>query len=1139
MTFNSLPCLNTVSCKKHITFLFALLLLLAPIVDVQAQQPRLYEQTIELNNRQITVEDLITEISGQTRLNFSYDANTVSLNRTIRFTGKQQSVQNILLELNKQAGLGYQISDNRITLIKASAVASETDEANVVEGTVYDQKSEDPLVGVTVMVKGTSTGTVTGLDGTYRVSVPPDAAQLVVSYVGYETRTVEIGNRSGIDVFLPYDISALQEVVVTALAIKKPVEKLGYSTQKLEGAAITKAQEPNIVSNLSGKVAGLTVFNTTDFFANPGFRLRGQEPLIVIDGVPNTSTNLWELNSNDVESINVLKGAPASALYGSLGRNGAIMITTRRGGEEDGLQVEFTSNTMVAFDFLRVPETQNSYGSGRNGQYRYIDGTGAGTEGSGFSWGPRLNVPDPTTPSGFVERVQYNSPVDPATGERVPLPWINRGGNNLDNFFRNGVVSNNTLAVTAGNAERNIRVSASHKLQTGIVPNTSLGSSNFSIAGKYTYKNLSVDASLNYNKQESDNIPEVAWSSQSFIYNLALWMGPNIDVNDLKNYWVDGREGFQQRHYSTSFYNNPHFLAREFNRGYYRDVTYGQVLLSYDFTDNLSVSVRNGVNYFALNRNVKEPISFVRDFNRTDGNYSQTNNTDFTINTDAFLNYSRSFSKDFAVQATLGASNNYRNSWSANISTNGLNVPYFYNVSNSRNAISGANSFRESRISSAYATVDFDFLNSIYLGVTGRNDWVTTLPIENNSFFYPSVSLSYVPSKMFTLPSVISNLGVRGSWAEVSNGSFGSTYAHIPTYTSAINWQNNASLSFPGTLISPDLQPETSSAFEAGVNLGLFKGRLTFDATYIYTLDFNNITSVPISIASGYTNQLINANEFERQGFELVVTGKPFSTPAFQWNVTANLSQYRTYIKTIDVGDNIGLRKEGDRTDKLFRTVWLETPDGRPIIGNNGINIRDPFNRHIGYSQPDYVYGFLNTFNYRNFSLFVGIDGRIGGLMESKTIRNMWWAGVHPESVNEFRAASVRGVSNYVADGVVVTDGSVRYDTEGNIIRDTRSYEPNTQAVNYETYMTTFHSRSYGNHFYDESFVKLREVTLSYNVPEQWLERTFFTNATVSLIGRNLLMIASVDYLDPDSGTDQSMQTPSMRNIGFHVNVKF
>ena len=256
----------------------------------------------------------------------------------------------------------------------------------------------------------------------------------------------------------------------------------------------------------------------------------------MVDGVPNTSTNLWEFNGNDIESIDVLKGAPASALYGSIGRNGAIMITTKRGTTDGGLQVEVSSNTMFQTDFLRVPETQSQYGSGRNGIYKYSDGTGGGQEGSGFSWGPRLNQPDPSTPSGFVELVQYNSPTDPETGERIPLPWISRGEDNLDNFFRTGVINNTSVAVTAGNAERNVRVSMGNRYQRGIVPNTQLNNSNFSVSGRFKHKKLTVDASLNYNKQQTDNIPEVAFSSQSFIYNLALWMGANVDVNDLKDY---------------------------------------------------------------------------------------------------------------------------------------------------------------------------------------------------------------------------------------------------------------------------------------------------------------------------------------------------------------------------------------------------------------------------------------------------------------------------------------------------------------------------------------------------------------------------------------------------------------------------
>ena len=1008
-----------------------------------------------------------------------------------------------------------------------------------IQGKVTDKTTGKPLYGVAIQTFKTNRGTSTDTAGEFELHLEKPAKGLSVSYLGYTSKKIILNDPGYLDIQLSSSISDLDEVVVTALNIKKSKERIGYAVQEVDGKKLVKTQEPNVVSNLTGKVAGLTVFNSTEFFANPGLTLRGESPLIVIDGVPNTSTNLWEINGNDIESINVLKGPPASALYGSIGRNGAILITTKRGNEDGDVQVEITSNTMFQTDFLRVPETQSKYGSGRNGVYVYSDGSGSGQEGSGFSWGPRLDKPDPTTASGFVERVQYNSPIDPETGERIPIPWVSRGKNNLENFFRTGIVNNNTVAVTAGNEKKNIRVSLGNRYQRGIVPNTELTNSNFSIAGRLKYKKFTADVSLNYNKQQTDNIPEVAFSSQSYIYNLALWMGANVDVRDLKDYWVQGQEGYQQRHYSTSFYNNPYFLANEFNRGYYRDVTYGQISLTYDFTNDLKLNVRNGFNYFSLDRNTKQPISFVRDFNRTQGNFSKSYRSEFEFNTDVYLNYERSLTDDINISSTLGASNLYRSTTASTVSTNGLNVPDFYNLANSRNALTGSNFDAESRISSAYATLDIDFLNSIYLGFTGRNDWVTTLPQENNSFFYPSVSLSYVASKMFDLPEIISNLRLRGSWAEVSDASYGGTYSHLESYNSGINWQNNASLTFPGNLISPNLDPQTSSAFEGGLVLGLLDNRLSFDTNFIFVRDFNNLTNAPISVASGFSSRLINANEFEKRGFELVARGSPIRNKDLSWDITFNLSQFRTYLTEIDQGENIGQLEEGDRADKLFTTVWQQTPDGRDIIGNNGINVRDPFNRHIGFSDPDWVYGFLNTFKYKNFDLFIGIDGREGGMAQSRTIRNMYWSGVHPETVNPFRAASSRGVSNYIADGVVVVDGEVEYDTDGNIVNDTREYAENTQVVNYEDYMTTYHSRAYGNHYYDMSFIKLREVSLSYNFPSKMLENTFLKQATVSLIGRNLAIWSKVDYIDPDSGTDLRLQTPSMRNFGIHFNAQF
>lgn len=1008
----------------------------------------------------------------------------------------------------------------------------------VIEGIITDEEGT-PLLGVTVYEKNSTNGTISDNAGYYQIKVSEDAQFLVFQFVGKQTQEVEIAGRSQIDIVMTEEVYGIDEVVVTALGIKKQQKSIGYSTQKVEGKTLTKAQEPNIISNLTGRVAGLTVYNSTDFFATSSLRLRGERPLIVIDGIPNESSDLWEINGDDIESIDVLKGAAASALYGSIGRNGAIMITTKRGNLKDRLEVEINSSTIFQTGFLRVPEIQTTYGSGRLGNYRYVDGTGRGIEGSGFSWGPRLDVPDPNTRSGFVEIVQYNSPVNPANGELIPLPWISRGENNLDNFLRTGIISNNSVSITTGNKDRNMRVSFANKSQRGIAPNTQLSSTTFGLSGAYTWNKLRMDASVYYNKQYSDNIPEVAWSSESYIYNLTLWMGANIDVMELQDYWVEGQEGYQQRHYMTTWYNNPWFLVNEYSLGYYKDVSYGQLSFTYDITPALEVKLRSGFNYYGLNRETREPISFVRSFTRTEGNFSISNDNDFGITTDLIVSYTKVFGDLLKLNARAGASNNYNSHRYSRVSTDGLIIPGFYNINNSLNIIGGSNNMRESERNSVYANLDLELLNSIYLSLSGRNDWVSTLPLENNSFFYPSVGISYVITDMFDIAEPLTFLKLRASWAQVSNGDLGSTYAHLTAYSTGVNWLNNTSLYYPGTLISPDLQPETSSSYETGFDVRVLQNRLGLDVTYFYTLDFNNIIGVPISRTSGFSSRLMNANEYEKKGVEVVLRGTPVKQNMFQWDVVANLGQVKTFIKEIEIGDRIGYRQEGDRIDEMWRDVWMRNQDGELIIGDNGINVKDPFPRMIGYNNPDWVWGFQNNFRFGPVSLYIGIDGRIGGLMESKTIRNMWWAGVHPESVNEHREASNAGEATYVAEGVIITGGNVSYDAEGNIVNDTREYAPNTQAVNYENYITTFHSRSYGNHYYDETFAKLREVNISFNFPQKWLSQTFIRQASASVVGRNLAILSKIKYIDPDSGGDLSMQTPSMRSIGVNFSIIF
>ena len=1008
----------------------------------------------------------------------------------------------------------------------------------VISGVITDESGE-PLEGVTVFEKNTTKGTISGNDGSYHIEASGPKGILVFQFVGKKPVEISIDGRSEIDVVMEEEIFSLDDVVVTALGIRKQQKSIGYATQKVEGSSLTTVQEPNIINNLTGKVAGLTVYNSTDFFATSDLRLRGERPLIVVDGIPSLSSDLWEINANDIEEINVLKGASASALYGSLGRNGAIMITTRRGAQTDRMEIEINTSVVLQPSFLRVPEIQTTYGSGRLGNYRYVDGTGQGVEGSGFTWGPKLDEPDPTTPSGFVEIVQYNSPIDSITGERIPLPWISRGKNNLENFLRTGAIMNNSISITTGNKERNMRLSFANKTQWGIAPNTQLGSSTFGLSGAYTWKNLRVDASMFYNNQSSDNIPEVAWSSESYVYNLTLWMGSNIDVRDLKDYWVPGREGYQQRHYMTTWYNNPYFLVNEYSLGYFKDVSYGQISLTYDLANNLQAKLRTGLNYYALNRETQEPISFVRSFTRTMGNFNVRNDNDFNINTDLIISYKKVFGDFLQFDARAGVSNNYANHRYSSVASDGLVIPGFYNIANSLNVINGSNSYRESERNSVYGILDLEFLQSIYIGISGRNDWVSTLPLKNNSFFYPSVGVSYVVTDMFDIPDPVTFLKLRGSWAQVSNGDLGSTYAHLTAYSPGVTWQNNISLYYPGTLISSDLQPETSSSYETGLDIRFFQNRLGLDFTYFYTLDFNNIINVDISNTSGFSSRLMNANEYEKKGFELMIQGTPMVSSQFRWDMNVNLGQVKRYVKTIDVGDRIGYLREGDRIDALWRDVWMTNDQGEYIIGPNGINIKDPYRRMIGYANPDWVWGLQNTFSLGPFSLFIGIDGRLGGLMESKTIRNMWWAGVHPESVNIHREYSNEGRVSYIADGVVITGGDVEYDSEGNIISDTRTYVPNEERVIYENYITTFHSKSYGNHYYDETFLKLREVHITFQLPQKWISSMILRDASFSVVGRNLALLSNVDYIDPDTGGDLSMQTPSMRSIGFNLSLKF
>ncbi|WP_421944214.1 SusC/RagA family TonB-linked outer membrane protein [Pedobacter sp.] len=1094
--------------------------------------------SIRLTNQ--SLEQVFDLIHKQTNFSFVCVDRNGFLQKQISLNETNSNLEQVLKKIASAVPFTYTKLSNKI-ILKPLEKLSLIQAPRIIKGHVTD-KDNQGIPGVSVLIKGTNTGTVTNQEGDFSIKAD-DGAVLVLRSIGYQTKEVSVGDANAYQIQLMDDNQVLSEVVVTALGIKKERAKLGYVVQEVQGENLVKAREPNIINSLTGRVAGLNITNSTDLFQDPGISLRGRKPLIVIDGIPDQSADLYRVNGDDVESITVLKGANASALYGSIGQNGAIMITTKRGKGKD-LSIDVNSSTQIQPSFIRIPEVQTEYGAGFKGKYTYVDGSGGGPEGSGWIWGPKLDQPDPSTPSGFFETPQFNSPRNPVTGQLVPLPFISRGKNNVKDFFQTGLIASNNISITQSGEKGAFRASASHIYQRGIVPNTDLQNSSFNISGNYKLSdNFTVDARLNYNRQFTKNFPETGYGPTNYLYNLVLWTGADVSVEDLRDYWVPGKEGIQQRNYNTSYYNNPYFQAYEYLRGYDKDNTFGSLNLNYKISPALSVQFRNGINSYGLNRTYKEPMSYIGYGNKSRGQFTVATGNYIDLVSDLIGDYNHTFTEKFKLHAQVGAANYYRNNKYGSTSTDGLTIPGFYNLSNSANPIQGNNFVEERRTSSVYAVLDLEFLNAIYLTATGRNDVISTLPTANNSFFYPSVSTSVVVSQLTKLPKWFSYLKARGSWSRVSSATLNDnayTYSYLPSFNKGTIWNSVPSLTFGDALLNGNLTPQTSDSWEVGVDTKFFNNRLSLEATYYQTKDFNNIVSIPTSITSAYNSQLANGNVFQRKGLEFVLSGTLLKSSEFSWNMAVNLSKYRRYLKEIYGGaETLNFLRVGDRTDKIFTSVYQTNNQGQVIYGSNGFPLNDTFSRFIGHQSPDWTYGIENTSNYKAFTLKFLVDGRLGGMMYSTTNQKMWWGGTNPGTLNQFRVDANAGRSTFVGDGVVVTSGAATYDAFGNITSDTRVFAPNTRAVNYIDYMTNTSNGAYNNYnYFSQTFLKLREVTIGWQVPTKILGKSFIKGLDLSLVGRNLLLFSKMPNVDPDPAVD-NLQTPSTRSFGFNINLKF
>ncbi len=1018
-----------------------------------------------------------------------------------------------------------------------------------ISGVVQDNTGV-PLAGVTVLIENTAQGTATDFDGNFTIEAQI-GDEIVFSYIGFKTAHITITNQKTINLTMVEDSEQLSEVVVTALGIKKEKKALGYASQEVAGNLLEKTKEPTVFGNLTGRVAGLEVNNSTDLFQDPKIVLRGRtnKTLIVIDGIPvdgseSGNTDYFKVLGDDVAQVNVLKGTTASALYGARGRNGAIMITTKK-GKSGKINVALNVSTMYQPSFIRSPKVQTVYGNGNQGNYAYIDGSGSGTEGGGWIWGPRVDQKDPSTPSGLFETTQYNSPTDPVTGELIPIPFTSRGKDNIKNFFRTGYIRSVNASADWGSDKSTFRVSLSNVYQQGIVPNTDLNNVSFSLAGSMKpADNVNISGSMTYNKQFTENFPEIGYGPTNYLYNLVLWTGVDVDVRDLKNYWREGQEGFQQRHFNISYYNNPYFQAYEYQRGYDKDNIYGNLSLAYEVVPNLTLKARSGINVWSLYRTFKEPKSYIGYGSKSQGNFEQRDANLFDITSDLGLRYETKFSENFSLETEAAYAHYFKKQIYNSISTDGLTIPGFYNVSNNLGStLFGENREEKSAIQSFYAYADLNFYNAFYLSLTGRNDKISALPNGNNSYFYPSISGSLIVSELFSKPSWLTFAKLRGGFSQVRDGNYNDNsngpYSLLQAYGSGTIWNGVPSSSALNVLINPNVRTEIDNTWEIGADLRFFNNRLGIDLAYYNRLTEDTILKVPASDASGYTFRLENGGSTRTKGIEAIINATPLKTETFEWNTSLNLSHYRDYQVSIfgDAERTKNYVRVGERTDQIWDNVYQTNSEGE-VVYENGFPVFDPFKRFIGHAAPDLIYGLNNTFKYKNFSLSLLFDGRLGGYMYSITNQKMWWGGKHPGTVNQFRTDANNGESTYVGNGVIVTDGTVTYDVNGNITSDTRTYAPNTEAINYITYnQTTSDRQNHNYHYYVRDYIKLREVTLTYNFGKATLDRLPFSDASLSFVGRNLWLSSTLENVDPEF--NDNLQAPATRSLGLNLNLKF
>lgn len=1047
------------------------------------------------------------------------------------------SIGDVMDALLAGTGLSWQLKGKNVIVSSVKAQQNAGPKKKVtIRGKVSDSDGQ-PVPGAGILDRDGKTGTVTDIDGQYSMTVT-EGTVLLYSCIGYKDVTAVVGTSDVLNVTLQPEDIQLDEAVVTALGIRKSEKSLGYSIQQVNAEAFSKVKTDNPLNMLNGKVAGLTLNTRSAILEDPSVHLRGETPIYVVNGTP--VKYYRGVSNDDIESITVLKGPQAAVLYGARGANGAILITTKSGtsGNKD-VDVTVNSSTMFTAGYLTLPEQQTIYGTGEYGRYSYKDGKGGGTYDGLWTWGPKLDQKDPFSPSGMWETVQYNSPIDPETGERIPTPFVSHK-NNFKNFLQEGLVTDNNVSVAKKFDGGSFRVSLNQMYRRGQTPNTDLKKFGITAAANYNItRKLHINMNMIYSYIYSKNRPWSGYGNQHPYYNILVYMGANNDIRDLKNYWEDGQTGYAQRNWNHVWFNNPWFVAYEYTRPYSEPELIASASLDYDIVDGLNFMVKAATDSKHQNLETCKPYAWVGNDN---GQYSVSGDRNVDINIDAMLSYKKKFGW-FDIDAMAGASmyDSMRN-YQESSTDGGLLQPDLYNVSNSVNSPKVTTTVQRRRMSGVYATATFGALNAIFLTFTGRNDWSSTLNPDNNSFFYPSVSLSGVMSSLIKLPKAISFWKVRGSWARVGFDQ-STVYLLEEAYSFNKYWGGNASMTPPTLVIDKGIKPYFTNSLEVGTDIRFFDSRLRFDFSWYRTRDEGQIQRVDINQSSGYEEMLTNGNDYRRTGYEVILGTVPVRTRDWEWKLNMNWSLTRKYLDKIYNGAyNYNNLKEGDRADAIYEQVWQRDPDGNFIVyENNGRPIEDPYKRIVGYSGPDWEFGISSSLRWRKWTMSFDISGRVGGVIRSDLNSRMIEAGTHKKTAVPERELDWTQKPSFIpSNAVIVTGGEVEYDDHGNVVSDTRTFAPSSTPVYFKNWIGYLGKLNgpytLGYNLYKADFIKLRNLSISYDFSSLIKKNKVVKGLELSIIGNNLLIWKKLDNEDPDAAY-KNFSYPTERMVGFNFSI--